>query len=132
MKLCYALISDGIPFNFLRSNKPHGLANLLRNHAGVDISERAIRDMIPNIRTLELEKVRQELEKELTISVIFDATPNRGEAFGVVVRYINDHFEIHHRCIELKMYDRSFDQGSLGKLDSKRYDTFLLFLGCRY
>ena len=116
MKLCYALITDGIPFNFLRSKNPNGLANLLRTHAGIDISDRAIRDMIPHVKQLELEKVKNELRNEMCFSVVFDATPNRGEAFGVIVRYINKYYEIHHRCIELKMYDRSFDQESLGKV----------------
>ena len=114
MKLCYALLTDGIPFKFLESKNPNGLASLLRSDAGVDISYRAIRDMIPDVYTLELQSISADIKKANFYSVIFDATPDRGEAFAVVIRFVNEMYEIHHRCIALTFYERSFDHASLG------------------
>jgi hypothetical protein len=114
MKLCYALVIDGIPFNFMESKNPNGLANILRSQAGIDVSSRAIRDLIPDIYEMETKNITRDIAKQDCFSIIFDATPDRGEAFGVVLRYITDMFEIQHRCITLKFYDSSFDHSSLG------------------
>jgi len=115
MKLCYALLSDGLPFKFLDNKNTVGLSSLLRTDAGIDVSSRVIRDMIPDVNAMEDNMTTDELIHVKYLSVIFDATPDRGEAFGVVVRYVNDLFEIHHRCIELIFYDTVFDQETLGK-----------------
>jgi hypothetical protein len=114
MQLCYALLSDGLPFKFLDNKNPRGLATFLRLHAGVDVSGRKIRDMIPDVLNLENENIASDLQKAKYMSVIFDATPDRGEAFGVVVRYVNDLYEVEHKCICLKFYESTFDSKELG------------------
>jgi len=98
MKLCYALLYDGLPFKFLENKNTIGLSSLLRTVAGIHVSGRVIRDMIPDVNATEDNMTTDELIHVKYISVKFDATPDRGGAFGVVVRYVNDFFEIHHRC----------------------------------
>ena len=105
MKLCQALLTDGLPFKFLESSNPNGLGFYIRSFANVNISYRKITDMIPEVLSLEMSTVSSDLDKANAMSVIFDATPNRGEAFAVVIRYVDDQFELHHRCVSLVFYE---------------------------
>ena len=114
MKLCQALLTDGLPFKFLESSNPNGLGFYIRSFANVNISYRKITDMIPEVLSLEMSTVSSDLDKANAMSVIFDATPNRGEAFAVVIRYVDDQFELHHRCVSLVFYESSFDAMDLG------------------
>ena len=115
MQLCYSLLSDGLSFKFLESKNPAGLASFLRYRADVDVSYRMIRDMIPEVLNHEMKFISEEVAKASFISVIFDATPDRGEAFAVVLRYTDELFEVHHRCITLTFYESSFDAEALGR-----------------
>jgi len=115
MQLCYALLSDGLPFKFLENENPNGLATLLRSVAGVDVSHRVIRDMIPDVMKMENDTIAKQINQVDFMSVIFDATPDLGEAFGVVVRSVNSLYDINHICIDLVFYDTVFDHEKLGK-----------------
>jgi len=114
MRLCYALLSDGLPFKFLETKNPHGLGAFLRTIAHVNVSYRKIVDMIPGVLTLEMDSVSADVDRAKYMSIIFDATPDRGEAFAVVIRYVDDMFVVHHRCISLTFYEKSFDSQALG------------------
>jgi hypothetical protein len=116
MKLCQGLLIDGLPFKFLDNSNPLGVGYYLRTFANVNVSYRKITDMIPDVLSLEMSAVSADLDKATAMSVIFDATPNRGEAFAVVIRYVDDQLSCHHRCICLNFYDSSFDAMDLGMI----------------
>ena len=42
-------------YSILQSKNSNGLENLLRIHAGIDISDRAIKEMIQHVKEIEIE-----------------------------------------------------------------------------
>jgi len=113
MNLCKALLLDNIPFNFMRTRKMGGLVDLLNTH-GIRVVEQNVRGSICNVLDMELARIKEEVKQARLLNVIFDATPNRGEAFGVVLRWVDYQFKVQHRCIYLKFFDDTFDGPKTG------------------
>lgn len=114
IKLCKAFLLDNVSFNILKTRRVGGLALFLHNQ-GVRTVEKVVRGCIADVLHMELDTMKAEIQKAYLINVIFDATPSRGEAFGVVLRWIDAQFNIHHRCIFLRFYDDTFDGAATGK-----------------
>jgi hypothetical protein len=127
LKLCYALLLDGVPLNVLNHTNPNGLSGLFKT-TGIDAATaRPISDCIPQILQLEKDKTLSELGCTKNIGVIFDATPDRGEAFGVVVRYLDSNYNIHHRCISLVFYDQTFKGEHIGMVSIEFYFFYPIY-----
>ena len=116
LHLCKAFLLGNIGFNCLDDTNPFSLSTLLGYH-GIDASSRTVSDLIPLVLSNEIEEIKIEIGSQMKLSVIFDATPDRGQAFGVVLRWMTTTLEIHHRCISLIFYDTSFDADAIGIVD---------------
>ena len=114
VQICKAFLLDNVSFNLLDNNHPESLVSVLNTFGG-HLNARSVRDAIPLVYSIEMELIRSEIADAKCFGAIFDATPDRGEAFGVVLRWMNDRFEIHHRCISLIFYDQSFDHAGIGE-----------------
>ena len=110
---CKAFIIDNIPFNLLDNPDPESLVGLLKPFLS-KLNTRSVKDAIPMVFSSEIKQIESEISEVKHFGVIFDATPSRGEAFGVVLRWMDDLFEIHHRCISLIFYNQCFNHLSLG------------------
>ena len=107
LQVCYALLLDNVKFSVLEySQNPNRLRHFLEFQRGT-LPERDVRDKIPDIQRLERENLLKEL-KETNVSVIFDATSEVCEIFGVAVRFIsNESGQITQRAVALEFVKKS-------------------------
>ena len=116
IQVCYALLRDGVPFNFLNNPvAPLGLRRLLEAGRST-LPEREVRDCIPTILQLQVDELKKELHDVRGVGFIYDATPHVAEVFGVVVRFVKNcplGYRVTHRLVSLRMYERGFNAAQL-------------------
>ena len=62
--------------------------------------------LIPFIREQEVAKIKQEIAGR-KVSVIFDGTTRLGEAMVIVLRFVDDDWQIQHCLIHLQLLAKS-------------------------
>ena len=94
---------------FLRAgvalNKTDIFRDVFEEHGFTLAGRRTLSDNIPFIHGQEISVVKTEISKK-NIAVVFDGTSRLGEAFAIVVRYV-DNFKIEHRLIRLQLLVKS-------------------------
>ena len=59
-------------------------------------------DLIPFVASEEQKRIKQEIEGKV-VSVVFDGTTRLGEALAVIVRFIDDGWEIVQRLVRVQL-----------------------------
>ena len=82
---------------FLKASIPltklHHFRDLLEERAYKLADQRGMHDLIPFVASEEQKRIKQEIEGR-DVSVLFDGTTRLGEALAVIVRFIDDGWEI--------------------------------------
>lgn len=115
LRLCYAFLRDGISFSCLNEggSNLNGLYSFLTEKY-TDITYRSVRDKIPSCLNMEREVLVNEMKNASHISVIFDATPDRGQAVGVCIQYVTNTLDVTQRCLDLSFYDSDINANNIG------------------
>jgi hypothetical protein len=112
MRMAYAFLQDGIPFEvFNNPVHPLGLRAVMQEQGSCSFPYREMRDHIRDILEMNIKQLEQELQ-DVRLSFIFDGTPHVAEVFGIIFRFWKND-KITHRLVQLKFYDGSFDQKQL-------------------
>jgi len=116
LRLCYAFLRDGISFSCLKEggSNLNGLFSFLTDKF-TDITYRSVRDQIPSCLNMEREVLMKEMKNASHLSLIFDATPDRGQAVGVCIQYVTNTLEVTQRCLDLSFYDSDMNANNIGK-----------------
>ena len=113
LEVCHAFLIDGIAFECLESQRPLGLRAVLEKDRS-KLPCRDVRDCIPKIAEIEMERIKREVRAAPGVSVCFDGTPHVAEVFGVVLRYVHKD-KVTHRLVALRFYDKTFSHAQLGQ-----------------
>lgn len=98
------LLGCGIPL--FRVNK---MRNYLQKYSGIRLTDSSnLQSYIPKLLIEELLEIRSEIKGQ-RLAVIFDGTTKDCECFTVVFRFVTADMTIEHRCVELKLYESSFE-----------------------
>ena len=83
-------------------------------------------DLIPFILEEEKARIKQSLHGQF-LSIIFDGTSHSGEAFAILVRFVNDSFVIQQQLIAIQLLSKSLTGEEIAhELELYRYG-FLSF-----
>ena len=95
---------------FLQAGVPLCKVDILRDlfeETGYRLTDRRfLFDLIPFILEEEKARIKQSLHGQF-LSIIFDGTSHSGEAFAILVRFVNDSFVIQQQLIAIQLLSKS-------------------------
>ena len=101
VKTVTAFLKSGLPLNKLDCFR-----QLLEENGLSLSSSQHLRELIPLIQEEERTNIREQI-KDREISIIFDGTTHVAEAMVIVVRYVDDEWQIHQRVVRLMLLAKS-------------------------
>ena len=101
VKTVTAFLKSGVPLNKLDCFR-----QLLEENGLSLSSSQHLRELIPLIQEEERTNIREQI-KDREISIIFDGTTHVAEAMVIVVRYVDDEWQIHQRVVRLMLLAKS-------------------------
>ena len=101
IKVVTTFLKAGIPLT-----KLHHFRDLLEERAYKLADQRGMHDLIPFVASEEQKRIKQEIEGR-DVSVLFDGTTRLGEALAVIVRFIDDGWEIVQRLVRVQLLVKS-------------------------
>ncbi len=101
IKVVTTFLKGGVPLNKLDCFRP-----LLEVNGTRLAGRRTISDFIPFIHERQVSMVADEIAGTF-ISVVIDGTTRMGEALAIVVRYIDDDWQIQQRIVRLQLLAKS-------------------------
>lgn len=96
VKVVSTFLKAGVPLN-----KLHHFRELLEQHAYKLADPRGMYDLLPVVLSEEQTRIKAEI-KDKNIAIIFDGTTRLGEAFAIIVRFI-DGWKIIQRLIRVQL-----------------------------
>jgi hypothetical protein len=117
------LLRSGIPISRV-DGEDNDLCYLLERGANCKISISHFRQLIPTVRDLEVDAIRQELSQLQSlsqgrpfISIIFDGSTKVEEAYVILFRWVEPtNMRIHQRLVAVELLDKSVNGAELGAL----------------
>ena len=97
IKVVTTFLKAGIPLT-----KLHHFRDLLEERAYKLADQRGMHDLIPFVANEEQKRIKQEIEGR-DVSVVFYGTTRLGEALAVIVRFIDDGWEIVQRLVRVQL-----------------------------
>ena len=101
VKVVTAMLKAAVPLN-----KIDLFRDLLEEHGYALTSSTYLRQLIPFIHQEELSRIKREI-RQWSLSIIFDGTTHVCEAFGIVLRYLTDDWELKQCVGRLKLLAKS-------------------------
>lgn len=101
IKLVTTFLKAGVPLN-----KLHHFRDLLEERAYKLADQCGMHDLIPFVAEEEHKQIKKEVEGR-DVSVIFDGTTRLGEALAVIIRFIDDGWEIVQQLVRVQLLVKS-------------------------
>ena len=109
-ELVESFLSAGIPLLKIDSLRP-----FLEKYGHRLTAHSHLSDLIPSVLTNEKETLRTELSVAQACSVIFDGSTRLGEALAIVVRYVDNLWNVQQRLVRLQVLAQSLKANELAQ-----------------
>lgn len=99
LKVCGVMLYNAIPFSKLDDNNhKYSLRSLIEEGCDPVGSGNHLKELIPSLMKVEIDSVLKEIDTKL-LSVVFDASCKFAECFGVVIRFVDNDYNIQQRLV---------------------------------
>ena len=115
-----SFLAAGVPLSKLDS-----LRNILERGGYSLTTSSAMAELIPTVQQMEMSRVRADLglpqpgilpSASHDYSVIFDGTTRLGEAIAIIIRYVNDEWQLIQRLVRLDVVAKSVNAAQLSQV----------------